>query len=467
MYEWLKVQAEQQPDKTAVVYEDQHLSFKSLYKEALKLSRHLKRLDRNRLGLYIGNTLEAVVLVHASMIAGIEIVLINTRLTAREITVQLGDIDVDTVITTKPLELEGHRLYDLTDLYELEPLSYNVDPPTGGTTLSIMFTSGTTGRAKAVPQSYRNHFTSAKGCEQRFGYGHASIWMNVNPIYHISGFSILMRSVIAGCPMVLVGKFDEARIWQKVVEYGVTHTSMVPIMLKRLMAHPIPDHNLEGVLLGGAGVTREVLKEALSKGLPVYNSFGMTETCSQIVSIGPGDPKILEGTAGRALDNVEVAIDHANDGEILVKGGPVIGHYLNADIEITEKFFRTGDMGYLDEEGYLYILDRRKDLIISGGENIYPKEIEDAANAYEKVANSAVVKRQDDEWGEVPVLMIEAVPGETIDERTLILHLKARLARYKLPKDIKVVENIIMTSTGKVSRGQNQQFYDQSESRKQ
>lgn len=462
MYEWLKAQAEQQPDKTAVIYEDQHLSFKGLYREALKLSRHLKRLDRDRVGLYIGNTLEAVVLVHASMIAGIEIVLINTRLTMREITDQLEDIDVDTVIATKPLELEGHRLYDLTDLYELEPLSYRADAPTGGTTLSIMFTSGTTGRAKAVPQSYRNHFTSAKGCEQRFGYGHASIWMNVNPIYHISGFSILMRSVIVGCPMVLVGKFDETRIWQKIAGYGVTHTSMVPIMLKRLMAYPVPDHKLEGILLGGAGVTREVLEQALSKGLPVYNSFGMTETCSQIVTIGPGDPKILEGTAGRALNNVEVAIDHASDGEILVKGGPVIGHYLNADVDITEGYFRTGDMGYLDEAGYLYILDRRKDLIISGGENIYPKEIEDAANACEKVANSAVVKRQDDEWGEVPVLLVEAAAGETIQESKLMGHLEARLARYKLPKEIKMVQEIMMTSTGKVSRGQNQQVYDQS-----
>lgn len=461
MYEWLKIQAEQQPDKTAVIYENRHLSFEALYIEALKLSRHLKRLDRDRVGLYIGNTLEAVVLVHASMIAGIEIVLINTRLTMREITDQLGDIDVDTVIATKPLELEGHRLYDFTDLYELEPHSYRIDPPTGETTLSIMFTSGTTGRAKAVPQSYRNHFTSAKGCEQRFGYRHTSIWMNVNPIYHISGFSILMRSVIVGCPMVLVGKFDETRIWQKIAGYGVTHTSMVPIMLKRLMAYPVPDHKLEGVLLGGAGVTREVLKHALSKGLPVYNSFGMTETCSQIVTIGPGDPKILEGTAGRALNNVEVAIDHANDGEILVKGGPVIGHYLNADIDITEGYFRTGDMGYLDEEGYLYILDRRKDLIISGGENIYPKEIEDAANACERVANSAVVKRRDDDWGQVPVLLVEAAAGETIRESKLMEHLETRLARYKLPKEIKMVEEIIMTSTGKVSRGQNQQVYDQ------
>lgn len=464
MYNWLESRAREMPEKPAVIFEGKAVTFFELHETAVEMKGRLMALDRRRIAFFIGNTLDAVYAIHGAMLAGIEVVMINTRLTGREIAAQLDDIDVDTVVATEPVVLEGYRVYTWEDIRNMAPVSGRGGSSSGSGILSIMFTSGTTGRAKAVTQSYDNHYASALGCEDRFGYAEDSMWMNINPIYHISGFSVLLRSVIRGCTMVLIEKFEEEKIWRTISEYGVTHTSMVPIMLKRLMDHDIPDHHLEGILLGGAGVTSDLLRRALSMGLPVYNSFGMTETCSQIVSIAPDDPKILDGTVGKPLENIDIAIDDDNDGELLVRGGPVTSGYLNAGMEVSNGYFRTGDMGKIDEAGYLHILDRRKDLIISGGENIYPREIEDAINAHPGVANAAVVKRKDPEWGEVPVLLVELVDGAWVEEGALIAHLEGRLARYKLPKEVHAVDRVIMTSTGKVSRVQNQEVYNRKRS---
>ncbi|MCG7333437.1 o-succinylbenzoate--CoA ligase [Salinicoccus roseus] len=460
MYNWLESRAREMPEKPAVIFEGEAVTFFELHETAVEMKGRLMALDRRRIAFFIGNTLDAVYAIHGAMLAGIEVVMINTRLTGREIAAQLDDIDVDTVVATEPVVLEGYRVYTWKDIRNMAPVSGRGGSSSGSGILSIMFTSGTTGRAKAVTQSYDNHYASALGCEDRFGYTEDSMWMNINPIYHISGFSVLLRSVIRGCTMVLIEKFEEEKILRTISEYGVTHTSMVPIMLKRLMDHEIPDHRLEGILLGGAGVTSDILRRALSMGLPVYNSFGMTETCSQIVSIAPDDPKILDGTVGKPLGNIDIKIDDSSDGELLVRGGPVTGGYLNAVMEVSDGYFRTGDMGRIDEAGYLYILDRRKDLIISGGENVYPKEIEDAINTHPGVANAAAVKRKDPEWGEVPILLVEPVEGSALENADLFAHLGERLARYKLPKEIHHVDRIIMTSTGKVSRAQNQHAYN-------
>ncbi|MCG1009410.1 o-succinylbenzoate--CoA ligase [Salinicoccus sp. ID82-1] len=460
MYNWLQIQAQRVPDKPAIIFDGETVTFSQLYNESLKLKEHMASLNRERVGLFIGNTMDAVHVIHAAIMAGIEIVLINTRLTEHEIARQLDDIGVDTVVATEPLELEGYAVYGVEALWDRDPVPCQPAVVSGDSILSIMFTSGTTGRAKAVPQTFGNHHASALGCEDRFGYSEGSVWMNVNPIYHISGFSVLLRSVIRGCTMVLVEKFHEDSVWDAVEKYKVTHTSMVPVMLDRLLGRPMPAHELQGVLLGGAGVTREVLRAALDAGLPVYNSFGMTETCSQIVSIAHDDPKILEGTVGRPLDNIEIRIDDSNDGELLVRGAPITQGYLNAEIEVSDGYFRTGDMGYIDADGYLYILDRRRDLIISGGENVYPKEIEDAVNMIPAISNAAVVKRKDAKWGEVPILLIEERTGMAIEDDDIMGHLNGLLARYKLPKEIHRMPRIVMTSTGKVSRAQNQKVYD-------
>ncbi|CAM4167954.1 o-succinylbenzoate--CoA ligase [Lacicoccus alkaliphilus] len=455
MENWLKAANEAVPDKVAVKFNSEMITYEALYEEALLLAGKIKTLGEHRMGVFIYNSLDSLKLIHAMIQARVEIVFINTRLTHHEITAQLHDVGVTTIIAAKPLEIEGFEVIDFRDLYEWEPVELEEHPIRGDDVLSIMFTSGTTGRAKAVKQTYSNHYASAKGCETRFGYSVDSVWMQINPIFHISGLSIVLRSVIAQCTNVLVERFEEEKILNLLEDEKVTHTSLVPVMLQRLLkcSNDFGPH-LQGILLGGAGVTKKVLKEAIDHDLPVYNSFGMTETCSQIVSVPYSDPNILNGTVGKALENVELKVDGA--GELLVKAENVSPGYLNAEMERVDGYFKTGDLARIDEAGYLHILDRRSDLIISGGENIYPKEIEDRVHEVDGVESCVVIKVQDAQWGEAPVLLVQGGPG---NEGDILRHLSKTLARYKMPREIHFVDEVIMTSTGKVSRRKNHEQY--------
>lgn len=443
------------PDKIAVKYDSEIITYEELYADARTLAGRIKSLGQDRAGVFIYNSLDSLRLIHAMMQAGVEIVFINTRLTQREISEQLNDVGVTTIIATKPLKMDGFEVIDFNGLYELEPVELEERKINGNDILSVMFTSGTTGRAKAVKQTYSNHYASAKGCEKRFNYSTESVWLQVNPIFHISGLSIVLRCVITRCTNILVDRFDEEKIFELLKEEKVTHTSLVPVMLQRLLK---VDHHfgeeLQGILLGGAGVTEKVLKEALDHGLPVYNSFGMTETCSQIVSIPYTDQNILSGTVGMALDNVALKVDE--NGELLVKAENISPGYLNAEMERVDGYFKTGDLARLDEEGYLYILDRRRDLIISGGENIYPKEIEDRVHEVNGVEACVVIKMHDGKWGEIPVLLVKGDDGIKGD---ILNHLSETLARYKMPKEIHFVDEVFMTSTGKVSRQKNYEHH--------
>jgi O-succinylbenzoic acid--CoA ligase len=351
-------------------------------------------------------------------------------------------------------ELQGIQVIHVDDLpKDSNPTVNKVRQAENNEILSIMFTSGTTGKPKAVAQTYLNHHASALGCAERFHYDGSARWLFVNPIYHISGLSIIFRAVITGAAIYMVNKFDEDTVIRMIQDHHITHTSLVPVMLERLMKKEWT-HELEGILLGGAGVDTALMKRAIDRHLPIHNSFGMTETCSQIVSISYDNDKILKSTVGRPPNNVEIKVDDNN--ELLVKADNVTPGYLNASIDIEDGYFRTGDLAEIDEAGYLYILDRRKDLIISGGENIYPKEIEDVVNRVAGVERSVVVKKKDSVWGEVPVLLVEGQATLSAIEQTLF----TELAKYKQPKEIHFVETVYMTSTGKVSRAKNKEIYE-------
>ncbi|EAD8077733.1 2-succinylbenzoate-CoA ligase, partial [Listeria monocytogenes] len=177
-----------------------------------------------------------------------------------------------------------------------------------------------------------------------------------------------------------------------------------------------------------------------------------TETASQIVTLPPKDALNKIGSSGKALFPAEVKI--ADDGEILLKGPSITPGYLHnkkaTEASFVDGWFKTGDIGYLDEEGFLFVLERRSDLIISGGENIYPTEIEHVISEYEGVKEVAVVGKTDDKWGSVPVAFI--VVAETFDEDELRRICQTNLASYKIPKQITIVENLPKTASGKIQR---------------
>lgn len=463
MEHWLVQQVHRSPNAIAVETDEQKLTFQQLFEMAKRYGSGLTTLNQTRIGLLVDNSIEALGLIHGAWLYNIEIALINNRLTDNEIMNQMQSINVNTIVTTgnyyaRVQETElSEQLCCLTGSDILSDVVQQPLPKFQETSIaSIMFTSGTTGPQKAVPQTFTNHRASAEGCFTHLGFDTHTCWLTVLPIYHISGLSIVLRSVRYGFTLYLMDKFDEQRILDAVAFKGITHMSLVPLTLKRLMRAGLTEpYQLEKILLGGAKLERDFVEQALAYDLPIYNSFGMTETCSQFLTASPEmlakNPETV-GLTGNQNQLKIMSPNYEGHGELYVRGDNVMNGYLYPEglthTYDAEGFFKTGDIASVDANGFVMIHDRRKDLIISGGENIYPNEIERVAKLHVDVDDAMCVGVKDDEWGQRPVLYLVAhkeIPN-------MASFLAQYLAKYKLPKTIQYVQSLPYTSTGKLKR---------------
>lgn len=483
---WLNKQAQQNGQHIAITDGQVSYTYRDLYLKAYRLATKLKIYQQSRVGLYIDNSIQSAVLIHACWLANIEIAMINTRLTPNEMTNQMRSIDVQLIFCTLPLELRGFQIVSLDD-NEFEGTDITMNGLLGNTMdvqydtsnetvvqrdstsnllntffnlddiASIMFTSGTTGPQKAVPQTFRNHYASAIGCKDSLGYNHDTNWLSVLPIYHISGLSVILRAVIEGFTVRIVDKFNAEQILTIIKNERITHISLVPQTLNWLMHQGLHEpYDLQKILLGGAKLSATMIETALQYNLPIYNSFGMTETCSQFLTATPEMLHARPDTVGMPSANVDVKIKNPNKeghGELMIKGANVMNGYLYPS-DLTDTFengyFNTGDIAEIDHEGYVMIYDRRKDLIISGGENIYPYQIETVAKQFPGISDAVCVGHPDDTWGQVPKLYF--ISENDISKAQLIAYLSQHLAKYKVPKHFEKVDTLPYTSTGKLQR---------------
>jgi O-succinylbenzoic acid--CoA ligase len=285
------------------------------------------------------------------------------------------------------------------------------------------------------------------------------------PLYHIGGLAILFRGVITGASVDLHSRFDADRA-NAAIDGGVTLVSVVPAMLQPMLdaraATTWPPH-LRCVLLGGSAAPPELIERCLRDGLPVAPTYGLTETASQVTTLLPSQAARKLGSSGVPLPFTEVRIasDHNTagtdrPGEIEVRGPTVspgyLGNAADSSGSAATGWFRTGDSGYLDDEGYLYVVDRRDDLIVSGGENIAPAQIERVLLDHPGVLDAAVVGIPDARWGAVPVAAVVWNGNEPVAETHLLAHCAAQLAPFKLPTRWLPLAELPRTASGKLQR---------------
>ena len=456
---WLKKRAELTPNRPAIEFEGLTYSFADLdylvEKMAGKLAaKGLKAGDTS--AILLRNHIDSVVCIHALFYLGVKIVMLNSKLSAPELVWQLQDSEAKFLFSEACFAEKIAKIRQetsATNTYIKEELTEVITPTTLmnfnlNDVATIMYTSGTTGKPKGVLQTFGNHWWSAMGSVINLGLTENDSWYCAVPIFHISGLSILMRNVIYGMKVVLVEKFDEVEANRNITENGVTIISVVTTMVNRMVAvlgnNNYPDH-FRCMLLGGGPAPIHLLEQCKQKGIPVFQSYGMTETSSQIVTLAPEYSLEKIGSAGKALfpSQLRIEVDGrqaaANEaGEIVVFGPNVTKGYWNR-LDATEQsiqagWLHTGDIGYLDEEGFLYVLDRRSDLIISGGENVYPAEIESVLSSHPAVFEAGVRGVDDEKWGQVPLAFV--VLKEEATEQQLLAYCRDHLASYKIPREI-------------------------------
>lgn len=363
--------------------------------------------------------------------------------------------------------------FDLDQILERKTSTQKVDPLFSDYPeedgFGYFFTSGTAGRPKLVPLKRRQMISAAKGSAKNLRPGSNECWLLCLPLHHVGGISVIFRSLLYGSAIYRTDHFETTPIAKRLAnDKRITAASLVPTMLKRLLDIPEfnPHPQFKGILLGGGPIFPGLLKEALSRKIPVIPSYGMTETCAQIAAnplFGEFKNETILQSVGRIFppnkieirDEQNACLDVGQSGTIWLKGPQVFDGYLNQSSEDSfdnSDWFNTGDYGRLDADGNLYIEARRTDLIITGGENVSPYEIETALKGIDGIRDAAVFGLPDKEWGQKVVAAIVLKENEKPSTRSIQKVLKKKLETFKIPKEIVVVKSLSKTKTGKIKR---------------
>ncbi|MER2078425.1 o-succinylbenzoate--CoA ligase [Psychrobacillus psychrotolerans] len=452
------------PERTALRFGEEAWTFQQLYNEANEFAEklHAKGIQPGmRIAILSSSNAELVIAIHGCLQLGCELVMLNERLSEVELNYQLHDSNPNILLVDNyEREINYNQRFSFHDIHNNKRKVYAMERDwPKSRTISIMYTSGTTGSPKGVRQSLENHVMNATGSALHLGIHPDDCWLCVVPLFHISGFSILMRSVLYGMTVSLHTKFDPEKVVDEILEGAATRMSLVAVMLQRIVSvlenrnQYFPD-SFQSILVGGGPVPLSYLERAIERNIPVLQTYGMTETASQTTTLSSEDAIRKLGSSGKPLFFADVRIDGEEKmGEICIKGPHVTKGYIGAAESkkpLLNGWLHTGDIGYLDEEGYLFVVDRRSDLIISGGENIYPAELEQALVKHPAVVEAGVTGRQDDKWGQIPIAFV--VVKELVSIEELAAFMKTQIASYKLPKEYYFIEELPRNGANKLVR---------------
>ncbi len=495
---WVERWADFHPNKTALIYEDQEISYSELLMRVEAVCVWLQSLGiekGDRVCVMLKNSIEFLELFLACAKLGIIFVPINFRLVGPEILYILKNSRPRLFVfgqeywnTIENLNLQNQRPQILISVvgepssedvldYRKECASHKGERPFLTSLLApadpeepqvIMYTSGTTGRPKGAVLSHRKTFFNCLNADIFFKMHFDDIMLIVLPMFHSGGLFIQTAPTLyKGATMVIHNKFDPQKVFEDIERYKVTKFLGVPTiyksLLRQLKTYRYDISSLKVCAIGGERTSPELIKSCMDAGMRLRQIMGQTET-SILLWASEEDLMRKPNTVGRPVFHAEVSLLDRNGrklgphevGEIVVKGSIMMKEYW-ADPARTEEtikngWLHTGDLAYKDEEGYYYLVDRAKDMYISGGENVYPKEVEEVILAHPDVEEVAVVGVPDETWGEVGHAFVVPRPGSKPKQEELISFCQGKLAPFKWPKKVIFVESLPKTSLGKVQK---------------
>ena len=463
--------ANEAPNKPALSFEGSTWTYGELDREVSRWSAILA--DRGvgkgaRVAFLSKNRAELVALIHACARRGAASVPLNVRLAREELRPLIQRLAPQLVIVEESLE----SVLDSVEILELlEQESPGLAPREEGAQLhpdavfAILFTSGTSGAPRAAELTVANFAASARASGLNLGSDPDQRWLACLPLFHVGGLAMLTRCAWYGACLVLHRQFHENAVNEALQRGEATHVSLVETALARLLsargALRFPP-SVRAALVGGGPVSADLLQRAKALGMPALHTYGLTEATSQVTTERLGDADgltagpVLSGLSVRIVDPFGTALPKGETGEIQVRGPTLMRDYFGDQRATAEVFsqgwLKTGDLGSLGNTGRLTVLARRTDLIISGGENIYPAEIESVLKLHPAVEDAAVVGEASRHWGFSPVGIV--VPRDVVlDPAQLESWCRARLAGFKIPKRFVFLPALPRNAMGKVDRG--------------
>jgi len=483
------------PDKTAVIFDDKEISYRELNENVNRTANYLlaKGIKKgDRVSEILQNCPELLYLYFAAAKIGAVFCPINIRLTAEEIQYQLNDSGsrfllfddslaekVEAVRLNASIEKEGYCCADgnvpewATD-YKRELMNCSTDEPHLSEPVDwediqiIMYTSGTTGNPKGAMLSHRKTFFNTLNAFFYHELRVEDIVLSPYPLFHSAGLLIYGTPALSrGATILLRKTYTPEQMLKDIETYKVTTFGAVTTVLKRIMdSGLIDDYDLSSVRIFGGGGEKtpiDLIERLASKGLNLQQRMGQTET-STICSLPRRDTLRKKGSIGLPVIYADVKIvdesgkemPPGEKGEIVVKGPTVMSGYWNKPEEtaktIRDGILHTGDLAYRDEEGYFYIVDRIKDMYRSGGENVYPAEVEKLLLANPKISQVAIIGVPDPKWTEVGKAFIVTKEGESITKAEVLEFLEGKVAKFKMPVYVQFMDSLPATAAGKVRK---------------
>ncbi|ALV41450.1 AMP-dependent synthetase [Pseudarthrobacter sulfonivorans] len=504
---WLQRRRPKSGNKTALISGNRELSYEAFADRSVRLANALRDrgVAKGDRVAYLGENHPAFLeTLFAAGLLGAIFVPLNTRLAPPEIQFQLQDCGAHILVHSQSLDVLGTRGSDATPVARRIVVNDAADTAAATTATPrdqavvsvedfeavlasgteefrdetvglddgamILYTSGTTGRPKGALLTHGNVVWNCMNVIVDFDFASTDVALMISPMFHVASLDMgVLPTLLKGGTVVLEAKFEPQRTLELVQKHRATTLSGVPTTFQMLCEHPDWEgtdlSSLTKLTCGGSAVPLRVLDAYEQRGLHFSNGYGMTETAPGATTLPADRSREKAGSSGlpHFFTDVRITDFDGNQappetvGEIHIKGPNVIGQYWNRPEAIDQSttadgWFKSGDMGYKDTDGFVFISDRLKDMIISGGENIYPAEVEQAITELVAVASVAVIGVPDEKWGEVPRAVILLREGAHLTEDQLKEHLNGRLARYKIPKSVVFVAEMPRTASGKIKK---------------
>jgi fatty-acyl-CoA synthase len=485
---WLPDRAALTPDRVAIEFADQKISYAELAEAAAGWAASFAAAGLkpgDRVATLARNCPEQVEVFFACALAGLVIVPLNWRLAPRELAYQLGDCESAVLLTDPALRALGEESLGLAALgtgcalasLARKPASAGhgvpampAAPASGDDPLLLLYTSGTTGRPKGAVLTHANCFWTNLSLDRTAEVSGSDVVLQVLPQCHVGGWNV--QPLLAwwkGATVVLEQSFDAARVLALIQAKGIT--TMMGVPTNYLMLAEQPDFatadlsGLRQVIVGGAPMPRPLLETWLARGVTVLQGYGLTEAAPNVLCVPSEYARAKTGSAGRPYLHVKVAlrdlsgdghVQGAGTGELLVCGPNVFAGYWRNEratqAALDGGWLATGDIAERDADGFYWIRGRTKDMYISGGENVYPAEVEEALAGHDSIVEAAVMGVRDERWGETGLAFLVVRDGHAVSPQELTSYCRDRLARYKVPAHFRFVAELPRLTSGKLDK---------------